>query len=178
MAYTTAHAPNPFDYFHDWEPATADAPPTLNDCNAEPSSLPQIIVEGITNWYGLPEQVNNSVPRTFGVGDVFVPPRMGGKTMVYKCRLEADDRFELIETITALGRGFGDRDVEGTMTLTPWASVAGEGEDLVVWTFTALVADYVPDDEWLLSDGLYEWRFLLTLRMSDPFFRTDGATYP
>jgi hypothetical protein len=178
MPYTTAHAPNPFDHFHDWAPATATAPPTLNDCNADPRELPQIVLTGAANWYGLAELTNNSVPRTTGVGAVFVPPRQSSKTMVYKGRVEADDRFDLIEAMTALGRGFADRDTEGTMTLTPWASVAGVGDDLIVWTYAALVADYAPDEAWVLTDGFYEWGFTLTMVMSDPYFRTEGATYP
>ncbi len=178
MAYTTAHGPPLFDATHAWEPETATAPPVLNDANKVPRVLPQIVIDGCENFYGLPDLVANAVGRTVGVGELLDPPRQTGKTIVYEGRIEADDREELMATLIAMGRGFGDRDVEGTMTITPWAPFAGTGDDLIVWTFSALVTDFRPEKAWVLTDGLYEWGFSLTLRMSDPFFHAEEATYP
>lgn len=178
MAYTAAHGPPLFDATHAWVPSAGTAPPVLNDCNKEPRVLPQIVIEGCENYYGLPELVANVVGKTVGVGTVRDPPRQLGKTMVYEGRIEASPRDtagreSLMSTLTAMGRGFGNRTAEGTMTITPWTVPGG-----VVWTFTALVADFKPDKFPVLSDDLYLWSFSLTFQMTNPYFYTTGATYP
>lgn len=170
MAYTATHGPPALDAIHTWNPATATDPPALGDTHLEPMVLPQIVIDGITGWRDLPELVDNRAPRTFGVGEVAYPPRTLGKTLVYECRLQADDREELLEEQHALITGFGDRATEGVMTVTPWAAPGG-----VAWTYSALVLDLKFDAKWKLdgeSQVTYEWPFVLTLRMSDPHFYT------
>lgn len=175
MAYDVSHGPPMLDATHAWDPATATAPPTLGDTQKEPMELPQVVIDGITGWRSLPELVDNRAPRTFGVGEVVYPPRTLGKTLVYECRLQADDRLELLEDQNAIVIGFGDRSAEGEMTVTPWAAPGG-----VAWTYTALVTDLQFDPKWTLdgeSQITYEWPFVLTLRMSDPRFYTSGTGY-
>lgn len=175
--YTVAHGPPWRDATLAWQPATAEAPPVLNDVGYEPRRLPQIALDKNTGWRDLPEMVDSREGRTYGIGEVAYPPRYLGKTLVPEGRIEADDRLDLLELQNAMVQGFGDRDVEGTMTVTPWPPFGGTGEDLVVWTFKALVLDLKFDADWTLSDGFYEWGFVLTLRMSDPHFYVGETGY-
>lgn len=178
MAYTTSHAPPLMDATHAWNPAGAGAPPVLNDCNATPRVLPQVVLTGCENYYALPDQVANVVGKTVGVGTVRDPPRELGKTIVYTGYIEAADRYSLATVLGAMGRGFGDRVAEGVMTVTPWPK-PGPVSGGVVWTFSGLVTDMKPDATWVLEDsGLFVWGFSLTINMSDPIMYTSGATYP
>lgn len=175
MAYTASHGPPALDATHQWDPPTTSNPPVLGDTHTEPIDLPQTQILGITGWRDLPEMVDNRAARTFGVGEVVYPPRYLGKTLVYECELQSDDREDLLGTQNGIVAGFGDRDTEGVMTVTPWPAPGG-----VVWTFSALVTDLKFDAAWKL-DGQsiirYRWGFTLTLRMSDPKFYTGGTGY-
>lgn len=170
MAYTVLHGPPALDATHEWAPATAADPPALGDTHKQPMVLPQIVIDRITGWRSLPELVDNRAPRTFGAGEVVYPPRTLGKTLVYECRVQADDREDLLLLQNDVVVGFGDRGVEGVMTVTPWTAPGG-----VVWTYSALVTDLQFDPAWKLdgeSQITYEWAFTLTLRMSTPYFFT------
>jgi hypothetical protein len=175
MAYDPSHGPPALDATHQWDPATVSNPPALGDTHREPIVLPQIEIVGITGWRDLPEMIDNRAPRTFGVGEVPYPPRFTGKTLVYECEMQADDRLDLMVMQMSLVTGFGDRDVEGAMTVTPWPAPGG-----VAWTYSALVTDLKFDPAWKLdgeSQIQYRWGFTLTLRMSDPRFFTGGVGY-
>lgn len=175
MPYDASHGPPMLDATHAWDPATATAPPTLGDSHTDTLILPRIVIDRITGWRNLPDLVDNRSPRTFGVGEKPYPPRQTGKTLVYEARLQADDRLELLAAQNALLIGFGDRDVEGVMTVTPWTLPGG-----VAWTYSALVLDLQFDPAWTLDGAsriTYEWPFTLTLRMSDPHFYTGGTGY-
>ncbi len=172
MPYGTTHAPPWFDATQQWEPATADAPPILNDVNKEPRELPQIVIDAITGWYDRADFIDNRAGRSAGPGEIKYPGRLIGKTLVYECRIEADGRLDFMETIASLQAGF-DEDAEGEMTITPWAPFAGS----VTWTFTAAVLALAFDKKPVLSGGpvIYEWPFVLTLRMSDVQFYSAGG---
>ncbi len=170
MAYDATHGPPARDATHQWNPAGSGAPPVLGDTNKEPLVLPQIRIERITGWRDLPEMVDNRAGRTAGPGEIVYPPRFLGKTLVYECIVQSDDREETMFVQNGVVGGFGDRDVEGVMTVTPWAAPGG-----AVWTYSALVTDLKFDPSWTLSRESafpYEWPFVLTLRMSDPLFYT------
>lgn len=183
MAYTAAHGPPALDAVHTWAPPTATAPPALGDTQREPIVLPQIQVLRITGLRGLPEFVDNRVARTLGMGEIPLPSRTTGRTLVYECEVQTgpDDltgvaREDLLAAQNALIVGFGDRDTEGVMTITPWAAPGG-----VVWTYSARATDLQFDPEWKLDAQTviaYRWGFSLTLRMSDPLFYTGGVGYP
>ncbi len=178
MTYTTSHPPPMLDAFHAWNPAGATAPPVLNDCNRSPRVLPQIVLTGIENYYGLPDQVAEAVPKTYGIGTVRNPPRQQGKTMVYEGVIEASTRYSMAAQLKLMGVGFGDREVEGVMTVTPWTTNGGASGG-IVWTYSALVTAFTPDKAWDLSEeGLFKLGFTLVMNMSDPCFYTSGATYP
>lgn len=179
MAYTAAHGPPAKDATHDWTPPAASAPPTLGDTHLQPMVLPQIEILGINGWRDLPEMVDNRAPKTVGVGEVVYPPRFVGKPLVYECEMQAgpDDitgaaRESLLAMQMALVVGFGDRDTEGVMTVTPWPAPGG-----VPWTYSALVTDLKFDPSWKLDAEdviAYRWGFTLSLRMSDPHFYTGS----
>lgn len=168
MPYDASHGPPALDATHQWDPPVTSNPPVLGDTHREPMVLPQIEVIGINGWRDLPEMVDNRAPRTVGVGEVVYPPRFVGKPLVYELEMQADDRLELLAMQMSLIVGFGDRDSEGVMTVTPWASPGG-----VPWTYSALVTDLKFDPAWKLdgeSQIQYRWGFTLSLRMSDPHF--------
>lgn len=168
MAYADIHGPPALDATHQWDPPVTSNPPVLGDTHREPMVLPQIEIVGINGWRDLPEMVDNRAPRTFGVGEVVYPPRFTGKPLVYECEMQTDDRLELLAMQMSLIVGFGDRDSEGTMTVTPWPAPGG-----VPWTYSALVTDLKFDPSWKLdgeSQVQYRWGFTLSLRMSDPHF--------
>lgn len=174
MAYTVDHGPPALDALHQWDPAAGDAPPVLNDVNDDGLVLPGIRVGRIVNWRGRAEIVNNSAPVTFGVGEKFYPERRLGKTLVYECRLECDDRQDFLLEQNAIVQGFADEGI-GTMTVTPWATPGG-----IVWTYTAKVLDLSEAENWELDNIgpiAYVWPFTLTLRMTDAKFYTDGSGY-
>jgi hypothetical protein len=179
MAYTASHGPPLKDATHQWDPPTTSNPPVINDVQREPLVLPQIELLRCTGWRDLPDLVDNRAPRTVGVGEMLYPPRYTGKTLVYECEMQAgpDDttgaaRESLLAMQMSLVAGFGDRDSEGVMTVTPWAAPGG-----VTWTYSALVTDLKFDPEWKLDANdviTYRWEFSLTLRMSDPHFYTGS----
>lgn len=175
MPYSDIHGPPALDATHQWDPPITSNPPVLNDVRREPMVLPQIEVLRIPGWRDLPEMVDNRAPKTVGIGDVVYPPRFLGKPLVYECEMQAgpDDltgaaRESLLAMQMSLIVGFGDRDSEGAMTVTPWTAIGG-----VVWTYSALVTDLKFDPEWKLDANdviAYRWGFTLSLRMSDPHF--------
>jgi hypothetical protein len=172
MPYADIHGPPALDATHQWAPPVTSSPPVLNDVRREPIVLPQIEIIGITGWRDTPEMVDNRAPKTVGIGEVLYPPRFLGKTLVYECELQSDDRLDLLATQMSLVVGFGDRDSEGVMTVTPWPAPGG-----VVWTYSALVTDVKFDPTWKIdgeSQITYRWGFSLTLRMSDPHFYTGS----
>ena len=176
MAYTASHGPPLLDATHQWNPAAAADPPLLNDINTEPIDLPQIAVLACTGWRDAPEIVDNRAPRTFGVGEVVYPARVLGKTLVYECEIQSDDRLDMMTLQMGVVIGFGDRSAQGVMTVTPWPAPGG-----VAWTYTALVTDVKFDPAWKLdgeSQITYRWGFTITLRMADPLFYTGGTGYP
>ena len=175
MVYGTQHGASWYDSKHQWDPATATAPPVLNDVNKEPRVLPQTVVDGVTGWYDLADFIDNREGRTYGKGEIQYPPRVTGKTLVYECHIEAASRLDFHAIITATQVGFGDREVEGAMTVTPWLPFGGATP--VVWTYyalvTALAFDRAPK---LQEDGItYQWGYVLTLRMSDATFYPSGG---
>jgi hypothetical protein len=177
MAYSVLHGPPMKDATHEWVPATGTPPPVFNDINTDPEPIiyPAVALDNVANWRGLPELVDNRDPRTFGIGEVAYPSRQIGKTLVYECRLQGDDREDFILAQNEIVQGFPDQDGEGTMTVTPWTVPGG-----VVWTFSARVLDLQWDEAWKLDgerEVTYEWGFTLTLRMSDPRFWTGGVGY-
>lgn len=174
MAYSDIHGPPALDATHNWTPPITSAPPTLGDTHVEPPVLPQIEIKGITGWRDTPEMVDNRAPKTVGIGEVLYPPRFLGKTLVYECEMQAgpSGREDLLAMQMSLVVGFGDRDSEGVMTVTPWPAPGG-----VPWTYSALVTDLKFDPAWALdgeSQVTYRWGFTLTLRMSDPHFYTGS----
>lgn len=174
MPYTAAHGPPAKDATHQWTPATGTPPPVLNNTNTDTAVYPRSAIDNITNWRGLPELVDNRDARTSGAGEVVYPPRTLGKTIVYECRLQGQDRLDFIEAQNGIVQGFADRD-EGVMTVTPWPAPGG-----VVWTYTARVLDLQFDPAWRLdgeSEITYEWGFTITLRISDGLFYTGGTGY-
>lgn len=175
MAYTAAHGPPMRDATHQWNAPVSADPPLIGDTHVEPIDLPQIQLFGITGWRDPPEFVDNRAPRTFGVGEVVYPVRTLGKTLVYECEIQTDDREELLMMQMGLLIGFADRSAEGTMTVTPWPAPGG-----VAWTYSALVTGLVFDPSWKLdgeSQIKYRWPFVLTLRMSNPYFYTSATAY-
>lgn len=174
MPYTAAHGPSWYDAIQTWDPPLAAAPPALNNVNTSPPVWPRTRLDAITGWRDLPDMTDNRDPRTFGIGDALYPPRFAGKTLVYEGAIEAMDRLDFAALQHAMVTGYGDRDTEGVMTLTPWASPGG-----VVWTFSALVLALTFEKAPILSGNgvIYEWPFVLTLRMSDPHFYTGGIGY-
>lgn len=177
MAYVAADGPPDLDATHAWAPATGSAPPTINDQGGtDPPTFPWIkIVKPISGWRALPESDDNRAPRTAGPGEITYPGEKLGKTVVYECEIRAKTRQSAMSTMTALLNGYGDTDGEGTMTVTPYASVGG-----VVWTYEARVLSLVPDVEFGYSPHRawqWAWGFQLNLRMSDPLFYTGGTGY-
>lgn len=177
MAYTAAHGPPALDATHQWANASGlSAPPVLGDSHREPQIYPQIVIDRIPGWRRLPDITDNRAGRTYGVGEIPYPSRMGGKTIVYECRLETVTREDCLAYQHAIINGFGAAtDDEGVMTVTPWPVPGG-----VVWTYAARVLDADFTEEWTLRGNhiaTYEWPFTLTLRMSDPKFYTGGVGY-
>ncbi len=176
MAYNASHGPPCFDAYHDWAPAgDASDPPTLNDVRDEPRVYPEIAIAKVTPWRSMPEIVDNRAPRTVGRGEIPYPIRELGLTRVYEGSIVTPDREELMETMSSMMAGFPQEDGEGTMTVTPWPSVAGE--EPTVWAFTARVLMLTFDPEWILDGdaGTYEWKWVLTLRLSDARFYTEDV---
>lgn len=175
MPFDVSHGPPPYAVaFHDWAPATGTAPPTLNDVNATPRVYPEIAVERVTGWRGGTETIDNRAPRTFLPGEIPYPARYLGKTRIYEGVVRAWDPFELVLVQNEMVIGFADQDGEGVMSVTPWPAYAAD--PAIVWTFAARVLAFDFDPEWALIDGgvIYEWKYMLTLRLSDRLFYTGS----
>lgn len=174
MAYGAQHGPPAKDAFHQWAPAAGSAPPVFNDVNVEDVLYPCIRIDNIANWRGRREIIDNRAGRTAGPGEIVYPERRLGKTIVYECHLEGQDREDFLEEQNAIVQGFDDGD-EGVMTVTPWSVPGG-----AVWTYTAKVLDLSAPDVWELDgerEVTYRWGFALTLRMSSGLFYTGGTGY-
>jgi hypothetical protein len=174
MAYTAADGPPDLDGVHVWTPATGSAPPALNFWDVTAPAWPRIRLEQITGWRSLPEADDNRQPRTTTHGEFPYPGMMLGKTIVYEGQVRAKEWVTIKAPVHGMNQGFGERSLEGLMTITPFSWIGG-----VVWTFHARVLslDFDPKPEYVPAPEPIRWGFALTLRMSDPYFYTGGVKY-
>lgn len=179
MPWTLANGPPETNAIHLWTPSassSAVAPPAINDPGgAFPANLPWIKLLRVNGYRKAPEKEDNREGRTYGVGEMMYPPRVLGKTLGYELEARSNTDQECAQLVTACLNGFYVGDVEeGTMTVTPFASIGGNA-----WTYSAAVIDVDPGEGFTFSRkrrGYFRWRFTIALRMSDPVFYTTGGS--
>lgn len=175
--YIIADGPPDTDATHAWTPVEGPSPPVLNNPITFPATKPWAQVVTIPGWWDPPDMEDKREARTADPYEYPYPPLILGKTLVYEGFIWADTEQSMRNFIKAIQWGFTtDRENEGEMTVTPYASIGGP-----VWTFNARCLDFKPDKElsWNRNrpTGAFRKGFTLTLRMSDPRWYTGGEGY-
>jgi hypothetical protein len=178
MAWTAGDGPPDLTATHIWTPAGGGGVTTLNSQVTWPPTLPWTRIMRITGWRSAPESEDLREARTVGHGEIVYPSRYLGKTVAYECRCEAATVQSVSGHLTGIQRGFMNNKDEGLMTVTPYSGFGGGS----VWTFNARALDFEADPNWeynpLDNQGaFFKWGFILSLRMSNPYFYTGGVGY-
>ncbi len=175
MAYTIASGPPCSNAVHAWVPLLGDEPPTIGDQgDVWPPALPYVKLLGVDGWLNHPESIDQREGSTSGDGEQEYPLRILGKTLVYRYEIRATSEEEEADLTIAFGNGFYKQ--PGTMTVTPYEYIGGP-----VWTFSGRVTSHDPDPSFSYFPrrrAPFRRKLSTTLRLSDPYFYTEGGRYP
>lgn len=134
----------------------------LND--RHPAAPARVLVDRITGFYSLSEADDQRMDAGSRRGEIVLPSRARGKTVVYEGRIEAKTLVAWRQTYRGMLGAFRGRNVEGSMLIN------GDPDWLYYGRVLQLDADDSPDDLSQTRRWPFRGGFQLGLRMSDARF--------
>lgn len=173
MAYAIADGAPCKEAAHEWTAFDGTEAPAMNSGWTHEEDVYLAIGEP-SNFYGLPDSDNSTIPRQGQRGLLGLPSEELGATVVYNPVVVMARSLELLRSTAAEFRhAFQDRTNEGTMLLTPHATYSD-----IPWYFLARCTDLEPrggDFQWNRGQRLFfAQQYVLSLLRLDPRFYVAG----
>lgn len=184
MTVTVADGPLGLEAIHGWVAGDGVTTIDLNDRTASP----RVVLDEITGLYDLPDADDLREQNTGRRGESLFPSFERGKTVNYAGRIQAATLQDLRTLSTQVRAAFQERNLEGTMVLTPDPAYGS-----IAWFYRARVIGLsIPEKQDrapTAQPGPWQRDLLITLRLSDGRFYlagdpdvedslADGATQP